>query len=535
MSNLIKSYYFLLIILVGLAHFIVPTDIASNSAFNWPTADSFHALERANDSNFLNNDFFTNSSSKTSPRTPYIVLINTISEIFNTNYYNVIFSMEWMMAILFPIGVFLFLSRVNLNKNPTEDLVVFKNISLAIFISLASSIFVITNFRYAYWRPIPIWAAPQGIALCLSFYGGFLLVNAKRIQKILGVILLQIAILIHPANTILFLILFMVFLPNLKSMVTYGITIALSTLPILLIIIFLFGDDYHLNNEDFLRLYIIEAPYHAHHYMPNHFDNSIRDNVIKLISGFSIVSLLLKNWRLAFIGGVSATSYFLSIKLQIFAFDTANKPLLIIGPVRYTQFGYFMLSLVISGCLAEMLKFIKISEKFKEKLKEFNFKYINLALLTILFFSYGLKLHNIDNPNKDLHTKYSELFNWIDKNTSKQDVFSAPLKDFQDLIIAIPIIEKRPIFYAGAAPFIERFFAEAIERKELLYGARSEWTGGGPEWFYCNALDSKRVIKSSKKYRLNWVVMANNCPSNEKLKSFKTAFKDNNLTVYQVP
>lgn len=534
MPNFLKSYYFLLIITIGFLHFIIPTDIPANSAFVWPTADSFHALEREKDANFLNNDFFTNSSFEKSPRTPYIAAINAISQIFFTDYYNVLYTLEWLLAIIFPIGIFLFLGKIKIKNNPSEIFLSTKNSFLALFISLSSCLFILTYFRYAHWRPIPIWPAPQSIALCLSFYAGFLLLSEQKIQKIYGIILLQLATIIHPVNALLFVGFFIILLPNIKSMATYGILLLLSIAPVLVGITLLFGDNYHLSNADFLKLYVVEAPYHSHHYMPNHFDNKVRDIVIALLLVGGIFALFLKNWRLAFIAAMCALSYFIAIKLQIFAFDFPNRYLLIFGPVRFTQFGYFMFALIFAGCLADLCQRIKISDNLKQKFLNFDLKYINIIAALTLLICYSLKLYNIDDPKTDLEKKYHELFRWIQNNSDEKDVFAAPLKEYYDLMIAIPIIEKRPVFYSGAAPFIEKFFAEAIERKELLYGARAEWIGGGPEWFYCNKVDAKRVKEAASKYQLDWVIMANNCPSNEHLKSLKISYKDDNLTVYKV-
>jgi len=503
------------------------------TAFEWPTADVFFALERAKDPHFLIHDFFTNSSSDISPRTPYMWFIIALTRLLQTDYYTILFVLKTLLVVFLPVLVFWMLAAIPLGCEDRPQAVCKKYIILAIGIAICQWPPLVDEVQYAIWRPLPPLGVPQGIAYLLVVTGWLLFQRDTRTGYVLGSVTLFVATLIHGANTIFvsgFMLLASTSVPMFRTRL---ILVLLSILPAVLLADNYFGSEFKLPSATFIELYIKEAPFHRHHYLPEVFHRDIFRHMMIYFGLLNILAFIFKYRRLSYLGLVFWASYAAAIALQSIVVNyIPSRSLALLGPVRYAEMGYFMLVLLTAGIAAHLpdnllKKIPSISQTAHQAIK------VACMLACIALALYGMMQK--DDPKSLLRAEQPQLFNWIETHTKPDDVFSIPLETGWKFQITTTVIAKRAVYYAGFMAFNDKYIVETMARKNWLYGSYKEWNAlhtndGG---FYCHILDTKRIRAASQAFPLQWMLMANECVD-KRLDGLPVAYKDARFTIFHV-
>jgi len=217
-------------------------------------------------------------------------------------------------------------------------------------------------------------------------------------------------------------------------------------------------------------------------------------------------------------------SYLLAVVFQYVFIDIfPSKIFATIGPVRFTQFAYWMI--VISWTI--MLSNLWFLDKLYY---DFNLKKLYLFMVGVYIIT-GILM--IDSPKMDISQKDKDIYQFI-KNTPKDSVYAVCFGNFQ---LDIPNIAKRAVVAGNGFPFNESYLKEYMDRKELLYGNREKidkiqgtWEGDKIAKYF-RKLKPKDFIKISNKYKLDYVVIESNYSLN--FNKYKPKFENKKVKIYK--
>jgi hypothetical protein len=539
--------YFLAFLLViwSFIHFVFIKSpeplLSSPTAFEWPAVDMMVYFERAINPNFLSNDFFTNTSHELSPRMIFGEIVMYFTTWFHADYYTIFYTLKAFLKIFMPVTLFLFLCSIPLGIEKDERKVAIKDLLLFCWAVVAPTWWAAAVFSVANWRPLPIWAAPQSLGLFFAFIGGTLLLNGQRLNLLLAILLLIAAMLIHPAMGV-FMICFLILSSTSKQqfsrMSVLGVGIACVATFILQ---HYFTSSFKLPNTVFIMNYVIEPYIHRAHYAPESFGaysswpwREIAQMITGLLFTGFFISFIAKQYRLAWLGFVYIVAYWMAIAAQIIFINyIPMREIAILGPIRFTQFGYYMVALISSGTIAYFLAKWLPHSFFNIRHLTRTSQYVLLCVLIcagVLLTLFSLKWK--DDPKAILYNKHPAMYNWIQQHTKITDVFTVPLSD-SELFISIPIVGKRAVYYANAIAFSDQYLEENTIRKNFLYGSYTEWREGGPGGFYCRILTGERLKAAAKKYALQWAILPNECVD-KRFNHLKLRFHDKRLSIFQI-
>lgn len=534
----------LLIVLFSFCHFIfihsIEPLLPSPTAFEWPAVDMMVYFERALDNHFLLNDFFTNTSHESSPRQTFGESIIFIAKLLQAHYYTIFFGLKAFLKIFLPSVLYIFLCSIRLGFENDDKKIMLKDILLAPWAFIAGTWWAAATFTVANWRPLPIWAAPQSLGLFLALMGGILLLSQNKFKNILAAILLFAGTLIHPAMA-LFVVAFLILSANtVRESVRIGIISIISVFLGTFILQHYFSDPYKLSNVLFIKNYVIEPYIHRGHYAPESFGSygswpwySVAKMISSILALGFIISMLFKQYRLALLSSVYLASYLLAIGLQIFFInDMPSRTMATLGPIRFTQFGFYMLALIVSGILTVITCHYSQQLLMRYNLSIKSYKMLSSYILSGLCLTAASFLW-MDNPKDILVKHHLEMYQWISQHTKSTDTFAVPLSD-SELFISIPIVAHRPVYYANAIAFADKHLEENTIRKNFIYGSHTEWREGGPGGYYCHILTGQRLQQAAKAYPLQWAIMPNDCLTDKRYSNLKVVFSDKSLSILKV-
>jgi len=504
-----------------------------------PTWDITFFLERYYDPSFLVNDFTTNITHEKSPRIVYFQLIANIGSFLNISYYNLLYYLVILINIALPVSIFMFLSNIKLFNAIDINIVLIKDFFLAIFIMLAGLNYVNELFSVASWRVLSLWPNSQSYGLLLSFISGALIVfeDKSKLKIIFATIFLTASFLIHISNAILFSIFLLCIILVQNNKVNNLKIILFSFLFSFFILKFFYIDDFVLDADLFLQYFIYDPFIHHHHYVPGLFGPDvgkdtwviIMASVAACLSMFSLIGIYFKNKIIMFVPLLFIVTYTGSAVSQIFFTKYFPiREIIALGPIRYTQFDYYILIFIFSSLLALILNKMNfqmiIFFRFNTK-KYFLFFILTILLLPAIPSSSALDYKNL------IYKEHKVFFDWVSENTDEKDVFSVPFEPLEFFHV-IPIVGKRSVYYGNTPSYNDKFMQEFSQRQKFTYGHFQDWDEGGPQGFYCNH-NTKSILDASKKFRLNWFIQSNKC-AEKKLIKLPVFFSNNNFTVYKV-
>lgn len=536
------SYFFITVISCYSLYVFVKSGPTS---FEWPGIDMGPFFERYANSNFSPNDFFTNASSKVNPRFVFGYTIILLQKIFYTNWYQIYYFIKLLLVLFLPSLYFNVILSAAKKYCKNDAQLFLANIIAFVLVMMVFSSRINGFFSIAWWTPLNLVVSPQ----TLSLFFGLLYILYINIQnkyaRSLSLLLLVLSLMMQPAIG-LFILIFSILL-NIDNIVKYKINrffisnIIFSVGVVVLVYMFFllfFNSNVSLGSRDFVLHYVIEN--HSAHYLPSEFGSftSFPWYYSFLTICFLFALILLGSYRkkdkeLVFLSFVFMTVYSSSVLFQyLFVEVFPVKIITVIGPVRFTIFGYWLLSVLVVIYLFRVINPVFIVPSF-DLSNYFNKRFIYIYFIFAGLFIFGFS--QMDDPVNNIKEKNYNLYNWISKNTSNYDVLVVP-PSFPPYLI--PLIFKRSVFFGNGFPFREDDFIENDLRKKEVFGSHLDLSmySNLPLWarateFY--RLNSPNKFNNiSKKFRLDYVFIEKGYSS--LFSCYSPVFQDDNINIYKI-
>ena len=486
------------------------------TALAWPAVDNLPGVCRLLDPACLLNDFFTNASSTTNPRSPYIHILASLSDYSGLGLGGGLGIVKGLLLVLMPL-VFTMIMVISVKLNVKDsDVIFYLSCLLAPLVIYLLQGKVGYVLSVAWWSPINFEATPHNVALTFTLLG-FCFHHFKRL--FLCAVFISFATIIHPImglfTSVFGLLLFSNFssLKANKNLFLYGLLPSVVTA---LGVKILFDANTALSVEEFVRIYVKEA--HPAHYLPSQFGSfgvPLAVSFGAVIGGLMLVSGIfykLKKgiWKKAL---TAAAFYGLAVLFQyIFVELWPVKLIAKLGPSRFTMFGIWFLfifwGVLIFDFVADRVSLNKLSS-FLQWSHRVNRRFVGGALLVLL----GLFVGTYSPKASDfshIQLPDDDMYSFINKNSEFDDVFILP---FGNDAIFIPLITGRSVFFGNGFPFSEGSFPEHDQRQKMVYGSNEEikniagsWIGAKYANYYRN-LKPQSFIDFSFRYKLDWVVV----------------------------
>jgi hypothetical protein len=310
-------------------------------------------FERYYNNSYLINDFFTNAASnEPNPRWSFGYFIIGLSELFNTNWYTVIYSIKVILIVTTPILYYLVVYIFIGKFLDGEKL---KNIQILILFAILIAIYPIFSgiFSIAWWKPYFVQATPQNVSL----FFGLLAIIIKEIDLFskyngcISILLFLISTLMHPAIG-LFVVTFYGIVNYQSVFKNYKQFANIFIFGFLIPVVFIkvaYSPTTPLDTLNFVNIYTIEN--HSSHY---HLESFGMHTPISWVYSFIFMFILLLVPIIYFYRNNLKQPLYLTI-LFLFSFILAiifqyifidlfpSKIVASIGPVRFTQFTYWMI------------------------------------------------------------------------------------------------------------------------------------------------------------------------------------------------
>jgi len=449
--NILKSQ---IIILFSLITFII--HLFNNYTFyQWPEMDNFPFFERFFDKLYLGNDFFTNSSHDgPNPRNPYQFIIAYLAEILNTNWQNIVYSIEIINLTIIPALIYNIILRISktiyiqINKN-------FIFISMLLIILL--QYYWISHLNLFGYSLDIFGSHTTQLSRLFLISSLYLSLKKNSLPSFIIYSLNIIGTIIHPSQGLIFAIFYSLIKikKGLKNLLFYN---TINIIVPFFIIITLFSD-YSLGVEDFKRIYIELR--HPHHYL---ISEIFKSNFMKIKFGIFILLLslpafIIKRFKLLYLPIILV----LIILIQYFFTEIYSfKYFQYLSLTKIFEYTPLILIIYYSGIVKT-----KYSNKTKP-IKPLIFNVIVFSLVSIVF----IFKPSIEKINKIYNNE--PLIEFISKTDKKSLFASDHHYVFNGDIIRL--LTKRSVFSSESFPFNQKHFLEYERRftlNKLLYNSKN--------------------------------------------------------------
>lgn len=510
------------------------------TASTWPAFDMAPYFERAQNPDFLVNDFYTNVSSEPNPRIIFGSLITGVADLFGATWYQVFFGFRVAFVTLLP--PLIFLALLSFFRNFTTEARLKATIGITIGVALALIPLFIDQFTIALWQPYETQVTPQVLSFFLGI-GAMYLCNYG--WRFLGLISWFVASLIHPAIGLSLVIFYCLAAWQILRSKLLLVALAGTVLPFAILHL-LFAAENPLSTADFVYYYITVT--HAFHYVPSMFESSPL-SPLPWYFHFIFVSLLLggltacgwwyrQRWvaisgmlaLLSYTGAVAISYLFVELwPIKIFA---------VLGPSRYTFVGYWFIVLLGAALLTLVPMRYFIPQALIGLAKIFDVRTLPVIVLVIIgLLGIGVATNHQDDPLSAWRANNQSLVTWI-ADTDADAVFAADTNRGFEYLVHIPLVSERSVFSGNGFPFREDDFAEFDARRELLYGEPNDWQAleGASIQInsntYFRSLTPSDLSRISEEYRLDYVIIE---PMfSEAFQEYSPVFTDDNIYIYSV-
>ncbi|MEW9501053.1 DUF6798 domain-containing protein [Jeotgalibacillus marinus] len=514
-------------------------------AWGWPIVDSYPQVERLLDSDYLKNDFYTNTFEEFSPRLYIAYFYIYGSYLFNIDYTNFIGYLNLLRIFLLTISVFVFLRALSGNKYIAL---------IGCFIGSVS--FYSIPKTVAWFFSTPVFTAAEFSLIFIIF--GLTLIYKSKIP--LGLLLFSIAMFFHPVITahgialagILYISKYG--FKHLKNLVNISSVLSL----IVLISVFLLSYLPYksslkglelLSSEEFTQ--INATIRHPHHYIPSAFGLETWFIFILYIVTFFYMIYMLRDqmaqhiyrflkYYLFFLGLAMVAGYLfvevypvkLIVTLTPYRFMVFFSLIYLLVYSSYMHYKFknkdyvsflllhipfipFITENVKVSTLAIVIAFsyailndillknnirlkIYVDEYIFEKI---NLKYFYLILITVaIAASYLFLDKNLRFNTPNIDEKENEIYLWLNEETPKDATILSEI-NVDDLVNQkIRLLAKRAIPSSKDFPFNEQYYKEWSERYLEVYDGVYENKG------YIDNLTVDELNRISEKYNINYIL-----------------------------
>jgi hypothetical protein len=174
-----------------------------STAVTWPSSDNLPGVCRLLEATCLANDFFTNASSGTTPRLPYIYFLSEITRIVNNGIGGGLAVIKAFLLAFLPVAISLlfFASIKTHTEYKTEEQLIASPANILAAVGAPLFVFLLQGkigilLSVAWWTPLYFDATPHNISLLLTI-SGFLIMWLG--VKSLGAIFICLGAVVHPA------------------------------------------------------------------------------------------------------------------------------------------------------------------------------------------------------------------------------------------------------------------------------------------------------------------------------------------------
>ncbi|MCA1010076.1 DUF6798 domain-containing protein [Halobacillus halophilus] len=539
-------------------------------AWGWPIVDSYPQMERMLDSNYLTNDFYTNTFGDFSARLYIAYFFIFGSEFFQTHYTIFIGYANLLRIFLLTMAVFIFLNTVSKNK----------------YVALIGTFLGAVSFysvprMIAWFFSTPVISAAEISLIIIIFSTALIYQNKLSI----GFLLLGLSMVIHPVVTI-----HGVGFAAILYFTKYGLGAykKLFKVPVLLAFSFMAGTfllnyipyknslkgSTLLSSSEFTH--IIGEVRHPHHYIPSMFGLEIWGLFLFYAATFIYMSFKLKKQLAKSINTfIKYYLIYLSLVLvvgYIFVEVWPIKEVVTIIPYRslvffalvylllfsqyvfykfinkdYISFLFLHLPfipilaqdiLVSSTCMIVAFSYailtdflasrnikssIKIDQYFFNRL---NLNYFYLFIITFAlasaYFGLGRGIaFNIPNIN----AKENEVYKWLNENTPEESVVLAELDVDYLVNQKIRLISDRAVPISKDFPFNEKYYSDWNERYIDIYGGKYDNLN------YINNMSEAELNDISKEYGVDYYLRTKRLKQSENI-SLEKIIRVNEENVY---
>lgn len=515
------------------------------NAWGWPVVDSYPQIERLLNSDYLKNDFLTNTFDDFSPRLYVAYFYIFGSELFNTDYTIFIGYLNLLRIFLLTISVYALLKVLSENK----------------YIALIGTFLGSVSFysipkMVAWFFSTPVFSAAEFSLVFIIF--GLALIYKSKVS--LGFLLFSIAMIFHPVLAVHGLAIGCILFITRYGFKTLQNIISIQSILGLFLVISTFLLSYIpyknslksielLTSEEFTH--IIGEIRHPHHYIPSMFGaQTWLIFIMYLVTFFYMIYILrhqlanhiykfLKYYS-AFLGLVMVTGY---IFVEIFPV----KPIVTLIPYRSLVFFTLVYLLVFSNYLyykfknKDYLSFVLlhipfipiltadikistllmlvvfsysiISDILKKKkirlgffvddyiFKRINLKYFYMIIITLAIAgSYLILERGLGFNIPDIEEPKNEVYSWVKENTPKESIILSEIKVDYLVNQKIRLLSKRAVPVSKDFPFNEKYYKEWSERFIDIYDGVYDNTG------YINNLTDKELNHLSQRYQIDYIL-----------------------------
>lgn len=482
------------------------------TAFEWPSFDMGLFFERFEVPNFLAGDFLTDAMASNNPRLVFGYQVVFLMKTLGINWHQAFLLLKSILVCLLPPLTFNYLvvavQKMLKSKN-TPEIIFFCFIGTIV-------IFFTKNLQYRLmigdYLQHEVKSTPHSLSIFWALLGtAFYSTNTK-----VYTILLFLSTFTHPSVGLIFFILNSVFLEFWQSPKKTAIIFFITIFLPFLILILGFSSPHNIDLNEFIEIYIKNR-------LPHHYDFMSWDktHIFKILISNSIIILgcglffkkTLKNiWMKSVI---ILIIYWSALMSQYFFIEIIPfKPIILIGPARLTAFSFiFILPFIIS----------LLCIRYKTN-KSLNLSFINPALVLIFFTTTVFAIYNFaeKNPLSKIKQKNLALFEWIEKNTTPEEIFVAPINNLAE---EIPFVAKRKVFISQIFPFREDYYKEYHRRWQLIFGTEKDKS---MEYYEGNGIERWRDILKNEK--ISYIIFKNK--HNSIFNNFNPAYKDDNWIVF---
>lgn len=490
------------------------------TAYTWGEQDMMPFFERFFNSNYLSEDFFTNTAAQKNPRWVYGYFIVALSWLTNLSWYTTLYILKLILCIVSPILYFkvvIALLRRYVGKPAMSWVapVVLLFVVLMVFLDDFRDFFSIASWLN-YTRAI------QANSLALVFCFVAILCKERGSKSLIYLAFFFVSCLVHPVVGLFGIIFYSIFLlPAYKNEGRNILGIFITGISGMVCVKLAFGTGSELSTAAFIQYYVLDRhPWHYHVpyyelYVPDWKQYFLYINFLFAIP--FCFALIRKRKKLLLLSGVSWICYSGAIAMQYIFIDVYPvKIIAYLGVSRFTSFGYWML-LILWGIL--LSRFFDKDKEFtfpSLTIKNFGFITLNLLIVGILF---------IDSPKETGYLKAKGLYDFIDK-TPEDAIF---ITHSTKLNTNLRLIGRRGVLVGLEFPFVESAMAEYNDRFSRAYGSLQTQPNG--TYFYRN-LGPEDFVAMSKKYRLDYIVTENDFSNN--LGEHIPVWKNREYRVYAV-
>ncbi|MCI0492235.1 MAG: hypothetical protein L0Z07_04785 [Planctomycetes bacterium] len=548
------------------------------TAFEWPGTDMACFYERQKDPSFLPNDYYTNSIAKPNPRHVFGYFVVAVARVFHTDWYSVYFAFRVIQTLVVPMLWYMAMFGLVKHRLTNQRQEVIAQLVLAMAVILVMRRDVSAWFSIAWWPPYSQYVGAHPLAVLLGLVGIVLHTHLLGPARHLSLLIWFFASLVHPAIGLFMVVFYLLGQIGHVRWREAALMIAIGVILPIAILTMWFRPEQPISAAEFVNLYVISS--HPFHYQVSQFATLTRYPwwvsfalMLGLMIAGGTVGWLRGNRWLSSRAALFALSCVGCVVVQYVGTDIwPSKAIASLGPSRFSFLGYYMIAILAALLLSDLGRpellmaarnmtwvfrrrrpvrgsrwspagalatqtFIRAFARGWQWVGNWlgRMRPVHVAAATVVaaIAMIGLLKDDLDH---DVRGTYAGLYEWIERNTTSEDVF---LPTFNHALHKqLPVIGRRALFASQTFPFREEAIREHICRLSLAYGTPEQVaTMPGRDQIaqrtnYFRSMTPGDFVKMADAGRLDYVVVERRYQ--DSFTDCTPSYEDASIAVYSV-